>query len=108
MPQLKVRGIEPQKICKISKALVDELTEIVGCPRDYFTIECINTTSILDGEIVDTFPFIEVSWFDRGQEVQDNVAQVITKFIHELDIDEIEIAFTLFKENKYYSNGVHF
>jgi len=108
MPQLKIRGIEAEKIKRISKDLVNDLTEIVGCPRDYFTIECYNTTSIFDGEIVDTYPFIEVAWFDRGQEIQDKVAKTITKYIQTLDIESLDIAFTIFEENRYYENGEHF
>ncbi len=108
MPQLKIRGIEADKFKVISKDLVDELTRIVGCPRDYFTLECINTTSIFDGEIVNTYPFIEVAWFDRGQEVRDNVAKTITRYVNELGIEDLDIAFTIFKENSYYENGEHF
>ncbi|RKD22374.1 protein of unknown function [Caminicella sporogenes DSM 14501] len=108
MPQLKIRGIEAEKIKRISKELIDELTEVVGCPRDYFTIECFNTTSIFDGEIVQTYPFIEVAWFDRGQEVQDKVAKIITKYIHSLNIESLDIAFTVFNKNSYYENGEHF
>lgn len=42
---------------------MDELAKIVGCPRDYFIIECIHThtTSIFDGEIVEIYPFIEMA-----------------------------------------------
>lgn len=108
MPQLKIRGIEAEKVCKISKELIDELTEIVGCSRDYFTIECIKTTSIFDGEIVTTYPFIEVAWFDRGQDVQDKVAKVLTKYINILGVQDLDIAFTIFTENRYYENGEHF
>jgi len=39
MPQMKVRGIAPEELCKIDVKLIDELTGIVGCPRDYFEIE---------------------------------------------------------------------
>lgn len=108
MPQLKIRGIGQDKIKEISKDLVDELTEIVGCPRDYFTLECINTTSIYDGEVVSTYPFIEVAWFDRGQEVRDKVAKAITRYVNEQGVKELDIAFTVFKENCYYENGEHF
>lgn len=88
--------------------MIDDLKDVIGCPRDYFTIECINTTSIFDGEIVETFPFIEVAWFDRGQKTQDEAAKVITKHINNLGVKEFEIAFTIFKENNYYSNGEHY
>lgn len=108
MPQLKVRGIDAEKLKKISKELIDELTEIVGCPRDYFTIECISTTSIFDGELVKTYPFIEVAWFDRGQEVQDRVADTITKYANKIGVQDLDMTFTVFEKNRYYENGKHF
>lgn len=105
MPQLRIKGIEAEKILSISKDLVNELTEIVECPRDYFTIECIDTTSIFDGEFVETYPFVEVAWFDRGQKVQDRVAKIIATYINQLGVQDVEIAFVVFKENSYYENG---
>ena len=71
MPQIKVRGINENDICKISEKMIDELVEAVKCPRDYFEIECIKSVAIRDGKIADVYPFVEVAWFDRGQEVQD-------------------------------------
>ena len=34
------------------KKRIDELVEIIECPRDYFTIELINNTFIMDGEVI--------------------------------------------------------
>ena len=48
------------------------------------TILCWNvcpTVSIFQGEICETYPFIEVGWFERGQEIRDAYAQVLTKHI---------------------------
>ncbi len=108
MPQITIRGIQADKICKISSDMLNELTEIIGCPRDYFTIDCLNVTSVYDNEITQTFPFISVGWFDRGQDIQDKVAKAITKHIKSLGIEDVEIAFTVFEKNKYYSNGEHY
>ena len=33
MPQIKVRGINENDICKISEKMVDELVEAVKCPK---------------------------------------------------------------------------
>lgn len=108
MPQIKIRGIEPAQICKISREMVDNLTPIIGCPREYFTIECIHSTAIKDGELVPVSPFIEVAWFDRGQEVQDQVALEITRQVQSLGIPSIDVAFLTFERRSYYENGEHF
>lgn len=108
MPQIRIHGIDVEKIRPISTSLVDNLTEIVGCPRDYFVIECIHSCAVKDGDIVPVPPFVEIVWFDRGQEVQDRVAQEITRQIQTTEVDNVDIAFAVFKKYRYYENGEHF
>ncbi len=108
MPQIKIRGIATNHVCSISTELVDKLENIIGCPKSYFTIECIPTSFVKDGKVVDGYPFVEVAWFDRGQETQDKVAKCITDFIHSAGYKDVDIFFTVFKENCYYENGSHF
>ena len=108
MPQLKVRGIELIRLSEISKALIDELEELLKCPRNYFTIECINSTFIRDQEMAMDYPIVEIAWFDRGQEIQDNVAKIVTNYIHKVGYKAVDIIFTTLEEKKYYENGEHF
>lgn len=108
MPQIKVRGIDKEKILPINTKLINELTNIIGCPENYFTIEHIPSVFIKNGLIDNGYPFIEVAWFDRGQQIQDKVAQCITTFIHNIGYKDVDIFFTVFKENNYYENGKHF
>ena len=108
MPELKIKGVEIKEVCSISKELVDELQKLIQCPRSYFTLECVNSTFVLDGECVSTHPTIEVSWFDRGQELQDKTAKVITKYINYLGYKEADIIFNLLEKKRYYENGEHF
>ena len=108
MPHLKVRGIVPEVLCRLNNPLIDELVEIIKCPREYFEMEYIHTTAIRDGKIAEVYPFVEVAWFDRGQEIQDQVAKAITKHVYELGIDAVDVAFTQYQRNSYYENGEHF
>lgn len=108
MPQIKIRGIEVEKICSISTNMIDELEGIIGCPREYFTIEYIPSTFIKDGKLDEGYAFVEVVWFNRGQEIQDIVAKRITSLIHNLGYQNVDIFFTVLKENFYYENGEHF
>jgi hypothetical protein len=108
MPQLKIQGIEVNDICKISLGMVQEMQELLECPKSYFTLECTNSTFIIDGEIVKPSPAIGVSWFDRGQEVQDTMATIITKYIQSIGHKDVDVIFSLLEENKYYENGKHF
>jgi len=108
MPRVKITGLEIEKVKVISKEMVDELHKIIDCPRDYFILECVNSAYVMDGEIVTTYPFVEVAWFDRGQEIQDKVAKSITKHVQGAGSPNVDVIFTVLQENKYYENGEHF
>jgi len=108
MPQLKVRGVEVNDLCKISVDMVQEMQELLQCPKNYFTLECINSTYIMDGEIIKAYPTIEVAWFDRGQEVQDTMAKIVTKYVHSVGYKDVDVIFTVLEEKRYYENGEHF
>ncbi len=108
MPQLKLRGVEVSDICKISVGMVQEMQELLKCPKNYFTLECIKSTYIMDGEIVKASPVVEIAWFDRGQETQDTMAKIVTKYIHSAGYEEVDVIFSVLEEKKYYENGQHF
>jgi hypothetical protein len=92
----------------IRRELVDELQQIVGCPREYFTVEVGNTIFISDEGEHPPCLFVQVNWFERGQEVQDRVARAIDKHIRQQGYEQVEIYFMVLQENKYYENGEHY
>ena len=108
MPQLNVKGISAESMRTISTALIDDLASICECGTDNFTIDCLQTTSVFGGETVQTFPFIEVAWFERGQDTRDRVAAAMTKHVLSLGVAEVEIAFVVYQEDSYYANGKRF
>ena len=107
MPMLRIKGIPQEEVIKESKELIDELVEIIECPRDYFTIELINNTFIFDGKVTAAPTIIEVAWFDRGQEVQDKAAIAITKYFKK-DREYLDVVFQALEHKCYYENGEHF
>lgn len=104
---LRVRGVDEFEVKVASTALVDELATIVGCPRDYFTIEMIKSHFIMDGHVTQAPALIEVAWFDRGQEVRDEVAACITKYLKGSK-PCLDVYFITLEESAYYENGTHF
>ncbi len=106
MPHLLIRGVSPDQIRTISEPLIEELAKLFQCPPDHILLECLHTTAIFHGETVPSFPFIEVNWFDRGQEVRDQAAYCIDRHVRSLGIAELEIAFKIYEANGYYANGV--
>lgn len=56
------------------------------------------------GEKVKGYPFVEVAWFDRGQKIQDKIANVITNHVQEQGDESLDIMFTIFEKHRYYDN----
>lgn len=107
MPHIIIKGMDMADIKKISKEMIEELSIIVDCPQQYFTIEVADSHFIVNGELVKKDPFIQINWFDRGQEVQDKTATTITKYIENAGCKEVEIFFTILERKNYYENGKH-
>ncbi len=105
MPFLRFRAMDAQKVAKQSKPLVEELSEVLGTPSEYFTLEVIASTFVKDGAIVEGFPIVEVTWFDRGAEKQQLTANIITKHVAEMGYPEVDTVFMLIERSKYYENG---
>lgn len=108
MPALRFRAIDMNKALTISKSMIDDLQELIQCPREYFSIEVVQSSFIMDEKVVEGLPVVEVLWFDRGQEVQDKAAIIITKYINILGYKNVDVIFQALEKNRYYENGEHF
>ncbi|AXY01840.1 DUF1904 domain-containing protein [Vibrio alfacsensis] len=110
MPHLRFRAVEPQMVQALSKPLTDELEPLMKSPREDFTFEYIYSTFFSEGEVSGAYPFVEVLWFDRGQETQDKVAKIITNQVRSVVGEDINVAviFTALSPNGYYDNGEHY
>jgi hypothetical protein len=108
VPHLIFRGVSVEQVKTMSIPLVEELADVCSCGTDNFTLELLSSTFVFNQNEVPGFPFIEVKWFERGQEVRDQFAHVVTKHVQSFDIPEVEVAFTTFQESAYYSNGKSF
>ncbi|CAM3641219.1 DUF1904 domain-containing protein [Vibrio aquimaris] len=110
MPHLRFRAMEPQSVQSLSKSLIDALQPHMDCPREDFTFEYVYTTFYHEGQVSQAYPFVEVLWFDRGQQTQDAVADLITEHVrHILEADvDVAVIFTALEANAYYDNGEHY
>lgn len=111
MPHLRFRAVEFDVVKVLSAALVDDLQPLMACPREDFTLEHIPASFIFDGEVSDAYPFVEVLWFDRGQVIQDQVANIITLAIRSALQDndqDVAVIFSSLTPSAYYDNGEHY
>ncbi|MBY6199509.1 DUF1904 domain-containing protein [Vibrio hangzhouensis] len=110
MPHLRFRAINPEMVKTLSQPLVDQLQPLMDCPREDFTIEHISSSFFFDGRQSSAYPFVEVLWFDRGQEVKDKVAGAITDQVRGALGEDYEVAVVFLPLNAcdYYDNGEHY
>lgn len=108
MPHLTFTGVHKEIVISISTELVDRLEALLECPRDYFTIELLETPYIADGKVVSPPCKVGVEWFDRGQDIQDKAAEIITSTLSYAGYKTCDIYFTCLEKNQYYENGQHF
>lgn len=105
MPQIKFRGVQTEKVQPLVQEMLDQLQQIIDCPREDLTLECLPSTFL---NPVDGYPFVEVAWFDRGQATQDRVAQAITTLLQRAGYASVDVMFSPLEKNQYYENGQHF
>ncbi|WP_176426381.1 DUF1904 family protein [Cobetia sp. QF-1] len=102
MPQLRFHGVTPARLAPVSRVLIDQLSETTTTARDEFTLECVATQYVFDGETVDAFPFVEVLWFERGQATRDACATAIDQAMRKAGYPEAETFFIALSPSNYY------
>lgn len=109
MPHLRFRFLTEEKAAELSAKMVPELAQLTQTPVDHYTLELIPTKLFLGGKSVTGDPFCEVLWFDRGQDVQDKAAELITRHLRTLHPEgDLVVCFQPLLRAAYYENGRHF
>lgn len=109
MPHLRFRGMKIKELQDVSKDMLDQLVILMDLPRDHFTMEYVASTFIFDGEIDgNEYPFVTVDWFDRGDKVRAEVANIITDMLKQFDYEDIAVYFNDLEKGHYFENGEHF
>jgi hypothetical protein len=106
MPHLLFRGVPAEQLKAVTNPLAAELAVLCECGTDNFTMSALHVTSVFSSNSEEaSFAFIEVGWFERGQQVRNRFAEAVTKYVAQLGISEIEIVFHAYREDSYYING---
>lgn len=109
MPHIRMRALDTEQAAKISEVLIKDLSTATKAAEENFTFELIETTFFAGGKKTKSYPFIEVFWFDRPQEMQDQCAKLITNRVKEIaNPEDIIVVFTKLTKTDYYENGGHF
>lgn len=109
MPHIRIRALPAEQIAQLGQKLLPELAEATQTPEDHFSLEAISSQYFIKGKAVEGDPFCEVLWFDRGPEMQDRVAALITAHLKAAAPDkDVVVVFVPLTRVDYFENGVHF
>ena len=109
MPHIRVRGMTLEQTKKLSVGLNEALAEIVKTPADNFTVEHIASEYLQNGDLAGAYPFIEILWFERSQEVKNQCANLITNRVKQLiGPMDVAVVFIPLDKSNYFENGNHF
>lgn len=108
MPQLVCKGLQEAEVQTLSETLAPVLSKLMGTPEEWFTFEYVSKISYVSGKKVEGEVSVDMRWFDRGQDVQDETASLITDSLRKFGYEEIEVVFHPLKKENFYDNGIHY
>ncbi len=117
MPHIRISGLEIPRVKALSAELSEDLATVIECPTDWltFSVGAMGDGNLFcNGELLKDTVFVHVEWFDRGQEVKNAVAKIITdgvlrtKRLKFAEIETVDVIFINLEKSDYYENGEHF
>lgn len=109
MPHIRFRAVTADHVQSLSQSLTESLAQTMSTSPENFSFELVSTQFFEGGKPISSYPFVEVSWFARSQEVQDQSARLITEQIKKLIPNgDVVVVFHVLQQKSYYENGEHF
>lgn len=109
MPHLIFKALPSEQVSQLSKSLPQALATVMQTSTDNFYFELLPTTAFSMGDVISMDPLVQIIWFDRGQEVQDKAAKIITSEIRKItSANDVTVIFQTVSQKNYYENGQHF
>lgn len=108
MPRITTHAIPLETVRRASTAMVDELVALLQVPREHFAIEVNEHRFVLDGNVVDSHPFVEVALFDRGAKAEEGVARIITRHLREAGCASLDLYLVRLERHRYFEDGEPF
>lgn len=110
MPHIRVRGMEQKLLAGVAEGIVEQIAHATQTPNDHFTLEHIPSAYIVKGGASEAYPFVEILWFDRGQDMKTKVAAIVDKALRNIvgEDTDITVLFSDLRGQDYYENREHF
>ena len=109
MPHLRFRSISKEVVQKISSEINQPLAEMISTAEDNFTFEWISSEFYFNQKLTESYPFVEILWFPRSQEVAEKVSQYLTEVLKKQSVaEDVVVVFINLDPKMYFENGKSF
>lgn len=106
MPHIIFKGIKEDKMVDISNVLPKKLSPLFGgVPDDWFFLEHIDAKYYYHGKVLESFPLVQINWYDKGPEVKEKVVFSIHEVLENLGYKSIKIFFINLDSDCFFSVG---
>jgi hypothetical protein len=109
MPHIRFKSVSDKHMKTLSKSLPKPLAQAMETTEDNFSFELMEHQYYAQGKKVKSYPFVEISWFERSQDCKTKSAKIITDQIRKLTkADDIAVVFIPIEKSDYFENGKSF
>lgn len=109
MPHIRFKCISENNCKKLSKTLPPLLAKSMETGEDNFSFENLPHTFFANGKTTKSYPFVEVHWFERSQDIKARSAKIITDLVRSLTkAEDIVVVYVPIEKNDYFENGKSF
>ena len=109
MPQVSMRGMNPETAVKLAPKIKETVVSVTGTDAKYVTTEYICSFQMDDTGICESFPKVDILWLTgRPQEMHDALAKALTELFKNNGFNKLQVTFTNMPPNYFYDNGEHY
>ena len=109
MPHIRLKCISEKNVQALSETLPKKLAQSMQTTEDNFSFEILPNKFFEAGKPIESYPFVEVHWFERTQEVKSQSAKIITDEVRSLtQAQDIVVVYIPIEKNNYFENGKSF
>lgn len=102
MPQIIIKGISASRMEKLAAPAIEIVSRLVKCPEDWVTLELCESKFFVKEGLTEQYPILQIWWYERPQEVQDQVAKELSALFLKEGFFLVQISFHLFDKKDYY------
>ncbi|WP_394205277.1 DUF1904 domain-containing protein [Shewanella waksmanii] len=110
MPHIRMRGLPEDVVAQLSHTLLNDLAVVTQLDAKAFTLDWVPITSYRGGTADHSVLQVEVLWFPKAPDIQDEVESIIRQQLLSIyrQATHVAVMFTALEPRNYYRDGNHF